>query len=159
MPPPLLLDLDAIDLQRIIYDTAAIEKINPHRYEMSHLDGIIFEDRQAGTFLGYKDVTQDEFWVRGHIPGRPVMPGVIMIEAAAQLASFFAHVISDNHKDRFVGFGGIEHAKFRGTVTPPARLYLLGKVLENRPRRFVCDAQGVVDGKMVFQAIIIGTPI
>lgn len=159
MPPPLLLDLDAIDLHCVAYDIAAIEKINPHRYEMRHLDGIIFEDRKAGTFLGYKNVRQDEFWVRGHIPGRPVMPGVIMIEAAAQLASFFAHIISKHNTDRFVGFGGIEKAKFRGTVTPPARLYLLGKLLENRPRRFVCDTQGVVDGKMVFEAKIVGMPI
>ena len=43
--------------------------------------------------LGYKDVTESEFWVRGHIPGRPLMPGVIMVESAAQLLSFFVRQI------------------------------------------------------------------
>ena len=161
MPPELLLDLSSIDLNQTTYDSAAIQKINPHRFEMQHLDGIIHLDISDPTsvFLGYKDITDQEFWVRGHIPGRPIMPGVIMIEAAAQLASFCVHMLADADSDRFIGFGGIRDAKFRGTVVPPARLYLLGKLLENRPRRFICETQGVVDGTMVFQAKIIGMPV
>ncbi|MBN2212109.1 MAG: beta-hydroxyacyl-ACP dehydratase [Sedimentisphaerales bacterium] len=157
MPPPLLVNLDTIDLNHIIFDTAAIERVNPHRYEMRQLDGIIWHDQATATVLGYKDITPDEFWVRGHIPGRPLMPGVIMVEAAAQLASFYIKFL--NKDDRFIGFGGIEDVKFRGTVQPGDRLLLMGKLLENRPRRFICAAQGVVNGQMVFQAKIIGMPV
>ena len=56
--------------------------------------------------LGFKDVTENEFWVRGHIPGRPIMPGVIMIEAAAQMASFFMKRVYG--LTGFIGFSGIE---------------------------------------------------
>ena len=157
MPPQLILDLDNIDLNQLAFDSQAIEKVNPHRYEMRQLDGIIWHNPDEAGILGYKDVTENEFWVRGHIPGRPLMPGVIMVEAAAQLASFYIRLL--NADDRFVGFGGIDDVKFRGVVTPPCRLYLMGRMLENRPRRFICDAQGVVDGQMVFQAKIIGMPV
>ncbi len=157
MPPPLLVNLDAINLNQVLFDTAAVERVNPHRYEMRQLDGIIWHDQTTATVLGYKDITANEFWVRGHIPGRPLMPGVIMIEAAAQLASFYIKFL--NQDDRFIGFGGIEDVKFRGIVQPGDRLLLMGKLAENRPRRFICDAQGAVNGQMVFQAKIIGMPV
>ena len=108
--------------------------------------------------MGYKDVTENEFWIRGHIPGRPLMPGVIMIEAAAQLASFFVKILRTDD-DRFIGFGGIEDTKFRGTVSPGCRLYIVEKLLENRPRRFKSAVQGYVNGQMVFETTIIGMPV
>ena len=88
MPPTLLTDLTKIDLDQVLFDRNHVESVNPHRYEMQHLDGIIHFDPQAGVIVGFKNVTEDEFWIRGHIPNRPIMPGVIMIEAAAQLVSY-----------------------------------------------------------------------
>ncbi|MBN2375215.1 MAG: beta-hydroxyacyl-ACP dehydratase [Sedimentisphaerales bacterium] len=157
MPPTLLLNLDEIDLSNIAYDVDAIEKVNPHRFEMRQIDAIVHLDVEQGVILGYKDVTEDEFWVRGHIPGRPLMPGVLMIEAAAQMASILAKVVSG--EERFIGFGGIEDVKFRGQVSPGKRLYLLGKFIENRPRRFKMAAQGVVDNQLVFEGMVIGMPM
>lgn len=157
MAPPLLLDLQSIDLNRVLYDAAAVERVNPQRYEMRQLDGILHLDLEAGAVLGFKDVREDEFWVRGHVPGRPLLPGVLMIEAAAQLASFCAKTL--NQDQRLVGFGGLDQVKFRAQVVPGQRLYLLGKFLENRPRRFKLAAQGVVNGQLVFEAVIIGMPL
>ena len=160
MPPALLLDLNKVDLQQVLFNNHDIEKVNPHRYEMRQLDGIIYYDLASGVCLGYKDVTEQEFWVRGHIPGKPLMPGVIMIEAAAQLASFFVLSCFDDYPpDRFVGFGRIDEVKFRSTVTPGQRLHLIVKLLEHRPRRFVCAAQGMVNGQMAFEAKITGMPL
>jgi 3-hydroxyacyl-[acyl-carrier-protein] dehydratase len=158
MPPQLLLDFDTIDLDKCIFDRQAIEKVNPHRFEMQQLDGIIYENKDQGEILGYKDITENEFWIRGHIPGRPLMPGVIMIEAAAQLASFSVKRLNPDD-DRFIGFGGVDDVKFRGVVTPGSRLYIIIKLINQRPRRFISLAQGVVDGQMVFQAKIIGMPV
>jgi len=158
MPPLPLIDLGSIDLNRVLYDQEAIYKINPHRYEMVQLNGVVYQDAGQGLVVGYKDVTAMEFWVRGHIPGRPLMPGVIMIEAAAQLASFYVKILRQDD-DRFIGFGGIEETKFRGTVEPGCRLYMVEKLLENCPRRFRCAAQGFVNGQMVFETVIVGMPV
>jgi 3-hydroxyacyl-[acyl-carrier-protein] dehydratase len=158
MPPTPLIDLGSIDLNHVIHDQQAIEKINPHRYEMQQLNGIVYQDIEEGLVVGYKEVTENEFWIRGHIPGRPLMPGVIMIEAAAQLASFFVKILRQG-EDRFIGFGGIGDTKFRGTVSPGCRLYIVEKLLENRPRRFICAAQGYVNRQMVFETVIIGMPV
>ncbi len=157
MPPALLVDIHAMDLNRIVFDVEAIEQVNPHRHEMRQLDAIVHFDKDSGTVVGYKDITDNEFWVRGHIPGRPIMPGVIMLEAAAQLASFSAKKV--NRLEGFIVFSGLEDVKFRLQVLPGSRLYLLGKFLEVRRRRFKLAAQGVVEGQMVFHATILGMPI
>jgi len=146
-----------MDLNRIVFDVEAIEQVNPHRHEMRQLDAIVHFDKDSGTVVGYKDITDNEFWVRGHIPGRPIMPGVIMLEAAAQLASFSAKKV--NRLEGFIVFSGLEDVKFRLQVLPGSRLYLLGKFLEVRRRRFKLAAQGVVEGQMVFHATILGMPI
>jgi 3-hydroxyacyl-[acyl-carrier-protein] dehydratase len=93
MPPPLLFDLSQIDLTKEpVFDKEAICRLNPQRFEMQQLDGILWYDKKKLLVLGYKDVTEDEFWIRGHIPDRPLMPAVIMVEAAAQLSSFIVNI-------------------------------------------------------------------
>ena len=159
MPPPLLFDLSQIDLDaKPLYDRDDVEKANPQRFEMQQLDGILWCDREKSKVLGYKDVTDDEFWIRGHIPGRPLMPGVIMVEAAAQLSSFFLKEIYQ--EGGFIGFAGIESAKFRSVVEPGQRLYLLGHITRYKKRRdsarVTISVQGVVDGTMVFETIVTG---
>ena len=159
MPPALLFDLSKIDLNgKPVYDREAIEKVNPQRFEMQQLDGILWYDKEKSQILGYKDVTEDEFWIRGHIPERPLMPGVIMIEAAAQLSSFFLKEIFE--EPGFIGFAGIGEAKFRSMVEPGQRLYLLGQIIKykKRERRTQVETrvQGVVNGKMAFEAVVAG---
>jgi len=158
MPPSLLFDLSQIDLTgKPIFDKEAIGKVNPQRFEMQHLDGVLWYDKKKFLVLGYKDVTENEFWVRGHIPGRPLMPGVIMIEAAAQLSSFFVRQIYG--VDVFIGFAGIESAKFRSVVKPGHRLYLLAHITKFKQRKYTTSVQGVVDGTMVFETVVSGMKV
>jgi 3-hydroxyacyl-[acyl-carrier-protein] dehydratase len=155
MPPQLLFDLSQAALTgKPVFDQQDILEVNPQCFEMQQLDGILWYDKEKGLILGFKDVTDHEFWVRGHIPGRPLMPGVVMVESAAQLLSFFVKKIYGIQG--FVGFGGIESTKFRLQVTPGQRLYLLGHLTEKRPRRCTADVQGVVDGSMVFETTVSG---
>jgi len=159
MPPTLLFDLNQIDLNAPpVFDRDAICRVNPQRFEMQQLDGILWYDKDRGCVLGYKDVTDQEFWVRGHIPGRPLMPGVIQIESAAQLVSWFVKEIYQ--EEGFVGFGGLDKTKFRAAIEPGCRLHLLGHITEaRRGRRYVCDVQGVVNGALAFEATITGMKV
>ena len=159
MPPALLFDLTQIDLTaKPIFDRQAIGKVNPQAFEMQQLDGVLWYDKEKMLVLGYKDVTQNEFWVRGHIPGRPLMPGVIMVECAAQLLSFFVrHILGE---DVFIGFASIDSAKFRATVQPGQRLLLLGKITKFRPgRKYDAYIQGLVDDKMAFETEVSGMAV
>jgi 3-hydroxyacyl-[acyl-carrier-protein] dehydratase len=158
MPPPLLFDLSQIDLTvKPLFDKEAIGKVNPQRYEMQQLDGILWYDKEKYLILGYKDVTENEFWVRGHIPGRPLMPGVIMIESAAQLLCFFVKQIYG--VGGFIGFAGIEETKFRSAVTIGQRLYLLGHITAFKSRKYSAYIQGVVEGTMVFETTVSGMTV
>lgn len=153
MPPSLLFDLADLDLDHVLHDREAIRKVNPQRGDMEHLDAILW--RHEGRILGYKDVKESEFWVPGHIPGRPLLPGVIMLEAAAQLSSF--HTSTHYGWEGFIGFGGVEDVKFRAAVPPGKRMYLLCDTIDVRHRRIKAKTQGVVDGTIAFEATIIGT--
>ena len=159
MPRPLLFDLSKINLAgKPVFNRDDILKVNPQNYEMQQLDGVLWYDKPNMLVLGYKDVTDKEFWVRGHIPGRPLMPGVIMVEAAAQLLSYFVkHVMGEQG---FIGFSGIDSAKFRSTVEPGQRLLLLGKITKFKPGR-IYDAyiQGMVNDKMVFETEVSGMAV
>jgi 3-hydroxyacyl-[acyl-carrier-protein] dehydratase len=155
MPPQLLYDISGIDLDRILFDQEAIREANPQRGDMEHLNAIVHAEPAFGRIIGYKDVRPDEFWVKGHIPGRPLLPGVLMIEAGAQLASFYTRKFV-GWKD-FIGFGGVDECKFRMQVAPGCRMYLVGLKLWERHRRICCRIQGLVDGSICFEAMITGT--
>lgn len=159
MAPQLLYDLSVHDLDKVLYGPDHIEKYNPHRGAMRLLDAIVWEDISTGNpkAIGYKDVREDEFWVPGHIPGRPIFPGVLMIEAAAQFASYLT--MRTFEKVKFIGFAGVDNVKFRGQVVPGDRMYVLIDGFNMKPRRAICNAQGVVNGNLVFQATITGMPM
>src|SRR5690606_20506412 len=128
---------------------------NPQRGDMEHLNAIVWSDPSQGRIIGYKDVGENEFWVPGHIPGRPLLPGVLMIEAAAQLASFYTRKFVG--WEGFIGFGGADDIRFRTFVQPGKRLYLLAEKQWQRHKRIECKIQGIVDGSLAFEATIVGT--
>jgi 3-hydroxyacyl-[acyl-carrier-protein] dehydratase len=154
VPAPLLYDISNIDVDQVAVSAEEVGRINPQCGPMRQLDHVIWihDDRSGG--LGVKRVLEDEFWVEGHVPGRPLMPGVLMIEAAAQLSSVIYRL--KYKEERFIGFTRCDEVAFRGQVKPGDTLYLLAKEVLFRPRRFVCAAQAVVDGSIVFEGRITG---
>ena len=159
MPPQPLYDLSHIDFSRPIFDIEAIRRVNPQRNQMEQLTAIVHVDTEHHGLVGYKDITENEFWVAGHMPGFPLMPGVIMCECAAQLASFYAQKYKMLGGD-FVGFGGMDEIRFRGPIFPNCRLILMARMKELRAnRRAVFDFQGLVDDRMAFSGTMIGGPI
>jgi len=157
MPPKAFADLREIDLDQVQFGPEEIRARNPHRHEFELLDAVIAYLPDQELIVGAHRADPEGFWVRGHIPGRPLFPGVLMIEAAAQLCSFYWREAFPEHK-KFFGFGGIKATRFRGVVAPGDRLIIIGKPTELRPRRATFDVQGFVGDEMVFESTIIGMP-
>jgi 3-hydroxyacyl-[acyl-carrier-protein] dehydratase len=158
-PKDLLVDISSIDFDRPIATQEDIRRVNPQRHEMEQLSAIVYVDPKKYECVGYKDVTDHDFWVRGHMPGLPLMPGVIMLEAIAQLCSYVSQKY-DLLGAEMVGFGGLEDVRFRDPVLPGDRLIVmcaLDKV--RRGRMIVCRFQGVVGENIVIEGVLKGIPI
>src|SRR5438034_3565924 len=156
MPPEAHFDVSAADLSRVLADRDGIRAVNPHRFEMEMLDAVVLLDTDRHLIVGYKDVRPDEFWVRGHFPNGPLLPGVLICEAAAQLCSYFAISQGVMAPGTMLGFGGLEEVRFRGPVRPGDRLVLVSKATRLNRRQSRFNVQGFVDGQMVFHADVIG---
>ncbi|MEM9588082.1 MAG: 3-hydroxyacyl-ACP dehydratase FabZ family protein [Planctomycetota bacterium] len=154
-----IIDPSLLDPDKPIADIEEIRSLNPQRHEMEQLTAILYEDLDRHACAAFKEITEDEFWVRGHMPGMPLMPGVIMLEAVAQLSSYFTQK-HDLLGAAMVGFGGVDEVRFRGVVTPGDRLIVM-VLLEKarRGRMIVAKFQGVVDGNLVLEGTLRGIPI
>jgi 3-hydroxyacyl-[acyl-carrier-protein] dehydratase len=155
----LILDPATLDFSNIIADQEEIRKYNPQRFEMEQLTAIIHEDLTRHVCAGYKDVTLNEFWVRGHMPNMPLMPGVVMLEAAAQMCSYFSQKY-DLLGAAMVGFGGLEDVRFREPVIPGDRLVLMCEMTKLRRGQIVVTKfQGFVRSSMAVEGVLKGIPI
>lgn len=154
-----IVDLDLLDFNNVIADIEEIRRHNAQRFEMEQLTAIIYEDKVRFACAGYKEITDQEFWVRGHMPGMPLMPGVVMLESAAQMCSYFAHKY-DLLGAGMVGFGGLEDVRFRDPVLPGDRLIVMCELIKaRRNRMIICRFQGVVGRNLVLEGILKGIPI
>jgi 3-hydroxyacyl-[acyl-carrier-protein] dehydratase len=150
----MLIDLSKIDLSACARDKASLQQKLPHRGLMLLLDRLVWEKPDHTEAVAVKHVRADEFWVPGHFPGRPMFPGVLMIEAGAQLACYLFIVRQPEVK--LAAFLRIEQASFRSMVKPGDDLYLLCKEVKLGRRRFISDIQGVVSGRIAFDARVSG---
>lgn len=154
----LLFDLSAIDLSRPHADREGIERINPHRHEMVLLDEVLWVSDDRRRCVGRRVCREDEFWVRGHFPQRAMFPGVLMVEAGAQLSAYLWNIQQDEPK--LAAFLRIQDCAFRRSVGPGDALLLLCQEVKNGRRRFVTDVQGIVGGpehgEVAFEAQISG---
>jgi 3-hydroxyacyl-[acyl-carrier-protein] dehydratase len=157
---PLLIDLCELDENRVLADLEEIRRHNPQRFELEQLTAIIFDDPERKLVVGYKDITPQEFWVRGHVPGMPLMPGVIICEAAAQLCSYYAHKHNLLGTAKMVGFGGLEEVRFRDPVRVGDRLVIVCQMLKLRVGALiVCRFEAYVRRNLVAEGVIKGVPL
>lgn len=153
-----LFDLSSIDLDAIAVSADEVGRINPHAGHMRHLDHAIHMNEHQSVIVGVKHVGADEFWVEGHVPGRPLLPGVIMIEAAAQLSSLLYNIraAAQGREPRFLGFTRCDDASFRTQVVPGDTLHLITREKSFGRRRFITDNQGYVNGDLAFEVRVTG---
>lgn len=163
--PPMaepLIDITGLDLNQTMLSARDLDAFLPQSGAMRHLDRVVMIDDIRSKSVGVKDVRDDEFWVDGHIPGRPLLPGVIMIEAAAQLSSVlyqYRLVYDGRDNEGFLGFTRVDNCTFRGQVVPGDRLVLLVTEEKFQRRRFSCNAQGWVGDSMMFEVRCTGMRI
>lgn len=127
-----------------------IQEIIPHRHPFLLIDQI--EDYEPGEFaVGYKCVTYREDFFKGHFPKKPVMPGVLIIEALAQVGAVAILSIPEN-QGKIAFFGGISKCRFKGMVVPGDKLKLETKIIKRKGPLGVGEAVASVDGKVVASA-------
>lgn len=159
MKKEFIIDPSLLDLDNPIADIEVIRTFNRQRHEMEQLTSILYEDLDLHACAALKEVTDDEFWVRGHMPGMPLMPGVVMLESAAQLSSYFTQKHDLLGAD-IVGFGGLDEVRFRGVVSPGDRLVIMVQLIKARRNRMIVAAfQGVVGDVIVVEGTLRGIPI
>ena len=135
-------------------DIARIMKLLPHRYPFLLIDKMIDMDgEESGTAI--KNVTINEPFFQGHFPGKPVMPGVLLVEAMAQAAgALVLNHLGDAHAGKLVFFMSIDKARFRKPVLPGDVVYFHVKLSNKRAPVWKYWAEAHVDGKKVAEAEI-----
>ena len=154
-----IVDPAEVDCDRILADIGTIRRYLPQRDAMEQLTAIVVDDVERHICVGYRDITPDEFWVSGHMPGLPIMPGVLMCEAAAQVLTYHIQR-NDLSGAEVVGFGGLNNVKFRGVVKPGDRLVIAIEVTKHRRGRMVaCRFQGFVGELLVCEGELAGVAL
>lgn len=137
--------------QRPIVDIQKIMQYLPHRYPMLLVDRVV-EFEPGKRIVGIKNVTINEPFFQGHYPGHPVMPGVLIIEAMAQVGGLLLMEALDDAEDKVVYFMSLDNVKWRRPVTPGDQIRFELEMLQLR--RSVCRMKGAgyVDGQLVAEA-------
>jgi len=136
-----------------VLDTRAIQELLPHRYPFLLVDRII-ELIPRERIVGIKQVTVGEQFFQGHFPGAPVMPGVLIVEALAQVGAILALREIENRQEKLVLFSGIERARFRQPVVPGDTLVLEVTALRIGSRIQRMRGEAKVEGRVVAEAEI-----
>jgi beta-hydroxyacyl-ACP dehydratase FabZ len=137
--------------QGLCLDSTEIQAILPHRYPFLLVDRI--EELEVGKrVIGIKNVTVNEPFFQGHFPGRPIMPGVLIIEAMAQVGGVLAFKSANQSGAKLVYFMGIDKAKFRKPVLPGDRLRFVVDVLKARHPYWKMRGEAYVEDSLVCEA-------
>jgi len=134
------------------YDIQAIMEMLPHRYPFLLVDRVI-ELVPGEQVVALKNVTINEPFFQGHFPAKPVMPGVLIIEAMAQAGGILAYETAPSEKrNRLIYFMGMDKVRFRKMVVPGDQIILKAKILKFRSKVAKMSGTAIVDDQLVAEA-------
>jgi 3-hydroxyacyl-[acyl-carrier-protein] dehydratase len=137
----------------MILDVVEIQKILPHRYPFLMVDGIL-EVERLKRIVGVKNVTINEAHFQGHFPGRPVMPGVLIIEALAQAGGLLLLLEVPDRDNKLLYLVAVDGVRFRRPVVPGDQLKLELDVLSWRGDFCKLEGKATVDGQLAVEATL-----
>jgi beta-hydroxyacyl-ACP dehydratase FabZ len=135
---------------------AEILKILPHRYPFLLVDRIL-EVEKGKRIVGIKNVTFNEEFFQGHFPGNPVMPGVLIIEAMAQVAAIGLLGVVPEHEKKLLYLSGVDRCKFRRPVLPGDQLRIEAEIVNLKARACKCRVSATVEGALCAEAELLST--
>ena len=139
------------------YDIQGIMKLLAHRYPFLLIDRVL-EVVPGDKITALKNVTNNEPFFQGHFPGRPIMPGVLIIEAMAQAGGILAYLTgSAEQQSRLIYFMGMDKVRFRKQVVPGDQILFKAKILKFRSKAAKMSGIATVDNQMVAEAELLAS--
>ena len=137
----------------MILDSVAIQNILPHRYPFLLVDTVI-ELERLKRIVSLKNVTVNEIYFQGHFPGKPILPGVLIIEAMAQTGGILLLSEVPDRDNKLFMLAAISEARFRRPVVPGDQLRIEATVLKWRVKYCMLQAQATVNGDLAAEAVL-----
>jgi len=137
----------------MILDTVEIQKLLPHRYPFLMVDAIV-EVERLKRIVGIKNVTMNEYYFQGHFPGKPVMPGVLIVEAMAQTGGLLLLLDVPDRANKLLFFVAIDGARFRRPVVPGDQLRIECNVLNWRGDFCKLEGKATVNGELAAEGTV-----
>jgi 3-hydroxyacyl-[acyl-carrier-protein] dehydratase len=134
-------------------DIVEIQKLLPHRYPFLMVDSVV-EVERLKRIVGIKNVTMNEYYFQGHFPGRPVMPGVMIVEAIAQTGGLLLLLDVPDRANKLLFFVAIDGARFRRPVVPGDQLRIEVKVLSWRGDFCKLEGKATVGGQLAAEGTV-----
>ena len=137
----------------MILDVVEIQKLLPHRYPFLMVDAIV-EVERLKRIVGIKNVSINEYYFQGHFPGKPVMPGVLILEAVAQTGGLLLLMDIPDRDKKLLYFVAVDGARFRRPVVPGDQLKVEMKVLSWRGDFCKLEGKATVEGQLAAEATL-----
>ena len=152
-------DLSSLNLTEHVVPEELLRAALPHDHEFRLIDDICFLDLDEQLVVGYKVWDDNPWWARAHIPGRPIMPGVLMLEGCAQVAAVLMKESGLWPADAWIGLGGVTRARFRRLITPPAKVYFCARMGRQSSKIAKYPAQCLINGEVAVDTELLGVPL